>query len=216
MTYFTHQLFFYGGRAIARKSISALRREEIIIAFYDIVAEKGIGKATTRHIAESVGCSLGMLHHYFANKEEIVLAVLDYASVEYDNQRQQEISTFDSVTERLQLLIAWYFDINEFDLKWFRNLTEFRSLALTNHAVAEALKRFFLRGKKLIKILIEEGIETKEFRKQDPDLVSNLILGSLEGVVALWLIDPDSTPLPDIGKEIQRLSLQYLGAAPIE
>ncbi len=200
------------GRIIARKQISEIRREEIIEAFYSVVAERGLSSATTRQIAEAAGCSLGMLHHYFVNKEAMILAVVDYTVKKYVTQLQEELSTFESVSSRLRYLISWYSEIDAFDLKWFINLTEFRSLARTNQAVADALRAFFLIAKNLLIEQIKEGIESKEFREVDPVIVSNLILGSLEGAVALWLIDSGSTPLAAIGEEMERLYLDYLTA----
>ena len=55
------------------------RRQDISVAAAKIIAEKGIEALTTRCLSQELGCSLGALSHYFANKEEIILAALKLA-----------------------------------------------------------------------------------------------------------------------------------------
>ncbi len=140
----------------------------------------------------------------------MILGVVDYTVRKYIRQLQVEFSKYDSVSERIRFVIAWYTEIDSFDLKWFLNLSEFRSLGRTNRKVAEALKQFFLSGKKLLVEHLEEGIASGELRNIDASTVANLIFGSLEGAVSLWLIDPDSTDLESMGREMQNMFLQYL------
>ncbi|HEY3506103.1 MAG TPA: TetR/AcrR family transcriptional regulator [Actinocatenispora sp.] len=49
------------------------RREQIIRATVDVVAERGYGYASLANIAEAAGVSKGLLSHYFGNKDELML-----------------------------------------------------------------------------------------------------------------------------------------------
>ena len=55
------------------------RREEVAGAAARLIAEKGLEALTTRALAKSLGCSIGVLSHYFSSKEEIVIAAFRWA-----------------------------------------------------------------------------------------------------------------------------------------
>lgn len=52
------------------------RRREIVEASWRVISADGLAGVTMRKIADAAGCSTGRLTHYFANREEIVLAAL--------------------------------------------------------------------------------------------------------------------------------------------
>jgi TetR/AcrR family transcriptional repressor of bet genes len=52
------------------------RRRELVDATWAVVAAEGIEAATVRRIAEQAGCTTGRITHYFADKEEVLVAAL--------------------------------------------------------------------------------------------------------------------------------------------
>jgi AcrR family transcriptional regulator len=54
----------------------AQRRRELVAATWAVVAAEGIEGATVRRIAEEAGCTTGRITHYFADKEEVLVAAL--------------------------------------------------------------------------------------------------------------------------------------------
>jgi AcrR family transcriptional regulator len=53
-----------------------LRRAELVGATWRVIADEGIGAATIRRIAEVAECTTGRVTHYFASKDEVLLAAL--------------------------------------------------------------------------------------------------------------------------------------------
>jgi TetR/AcrR family transcriptional repressor of bet genes len=54
----------------------APRRRERVAATWAVVAAEGLEAATVRRIAEEAGCTTGRITHYFADKEEVLVAAL--------------------------------------------------------------------------------------------------------------------------------------------
>ena len=52
------------------------RRREVLTAARRVIVRDGIDAATTRAIAKEAGYSNGVLAHYFADKDEILLSAL--------------------------------------------------------------------------------------------------------------------------------------------
>jgi AcrR family transcriptional regulator len=67
-----------GGRSKARaKTGKVNRKDQILSATEKILRSRGLSGATTRQIAETVGCSEGALYVHFKGRVELLLAVLE-------------------------------------------------------------------------------------------------------------------------------------------
>ncbi len=109
------------------------RREEVAEAAARLIASKGLEALTTRALAKSLGCSIGVLSHYFSSKEEIVIAAFRWADQRID-LRMQEAST-----QQGNLSLDQFFPIikaglpldEESDLEW-RVRLNLHTFALTH------------------------------------------------------------------------------------
>jgi AcrR family transcriptional regulator len=54
------------------------RREELVLAAYRKIAERGFEGLRTRDVAAEVGVNIATLHYYFPTKESLIRAVLDH------------------------------------------------------------------------------------------------------------------------------------------
>jgi len=58
---------------------SEKRREQLVLAAYREIAERGFEGLRTREVAAEVGVNIATLHYYFPTKESLIRAVLDHA-----------------------------------------------------------------------------------------------------------------------------------------
>lgn len=70
-------------RTSAKPAKAAARRAEIIEAARDLYEEKGLSKTSIQDIADRVGVTRSLFYHYFKDKDELTLAVLDSLVAEY-------------------------------------------------------------------------------------------------------------------------------------
>ena len=195
---------------MGRKSIAEIRRAEIVEAFFEVVAEKGFLEATMREVAEAAGCSQAMLHHYFENKEAMVLGVMEHMVTTYTAEIRDEIAKRDSAVDRMRFLFSWFLNPQRFDIQFSRAWMEFWVLSKTNPAIAKAITQCYSGVKNIIAGIIRDGIKSKEFRKVDPDVTANMILGSLEGGTVLHVVDKQTLPVETSSRERADLFLYFL------
>lgn len=195
---------------MGRKSIADIRRKEFTEAFFKVVAEKGLAGATVREITEAAGFSQGMLHHYFANKEAMVLEVMDYVVTTYMAEFQEGILKCDTAADRLKFVIFWFNDLNRFNLDFSRAWMEFWVFSKANQGVSKALQECYKTVKNIIFHIIRDGMRTGEFRKVNPVIVANLLLACMEGSTMLWVVDTKATPVKSMGKQTIELFLHHL------
>src|SRR5258706_12308284 len=54
------------------------RRRSLVLAAYQLIAEKGFEQLRTRDIAARAGVNIATLHYYFARKEDLIPEVVDH------------------------------------------------------------------------------------------------------------------------------------------
>lgn len=90
-------------------SLSVLhRKEQLIITVIDIIDELGIQKLTTKEIAKRQNVSEATLFRHFKNKNELLIAVLDYFSQFDDDIFQSAKMKQLNAVESLKYLVNSY------------------------------------------------------------------------------------------------------------
>src|SRR6266480_2488830 len=64
--------------ASARTTHGHERHHSLVLAAYDLIAEKGFEELRTRDVAMRAGVNIATLHYYFARKEDLIDGVVDY------------------------------------------------------------------------------------------------------------------------------------------
>jgi AcrR family transcriptional regulator len=197
---------------MGRKPIAEIRREEIIDAFYKVVSEKGFANATVREVARVAGCSYRMLHHYFANKEEIIVAFIKRLTEENIGQIRKQASEFTTFSDRRKYLWSVASDAMPalFSLEICRAWIDSWALAKTHPEVSEALQEYYNGNRNLLAEFVREGIKMGEFRKVDPEIAASLILAVLEGIMVIWVVNRDGLQVEAICKEFPEWFNRYL------
>src|SRR5437763_15073184 len=62
----------------SRTTQGSERRRSLVLADYDLIAEKGFEDLRTRDVAMRAGVNIATLHYYFASKEDLIDGVVDY------------------------------------------------------------------------------------------------------------------------------------------
>ncbi|MBI5118685.1 TetR/AcrR family transcriptional regulator [Candidatus Poribacteria bacterium] len=200
---------------MARKTIAEIRKDEIIKAFFKVVSEKGIAKATIREVATAAGCNRGILHHYFAGKEEIIKGAVDYVMTIYKAELLEGLSECDSATSRIKYLVSWFFDLCRFNLDFSRAWMEFVNLSKYDPTVSSTIRDCYEEVKGVFAKTIREGIRSGEFRKLNPVVTANVIMANLEGATLLWVVDAEKTPVKNMGKQIEDMITKYLASGQL-
>lgn len=82
-----------------------MRRSQIIAAARSIVAARGLAALTFGALEEELGYSRGVLTYHFADKEEIVAALLESAVAEVDAATTEKIGAAASLEERVRAVL---------------------------------------------------------------------------------------------------------------
>ncbi|MCF8069491.1 MAG: TetR/AcrR family transcriptional regulator [Desulfobacterales bacterium] len=195
---------------IERKSIAEIRKEEIILAFINVVAEKGFSKATTREIAKAADCSLGMLHHYFKNKDQMIRESMDYTIAAYKIDFDKMISDYDTAEDQLKAFINSLIELDAFNIAWAKIFHEFRASTKIDPENIIVILKYHDQDKAFIGNIIKRGIESGEFKDNIQESTIDMILGSAYGILSLWFIDQNTVSLKEMGKQHSEMVINFL------
>jgi AcrR family transcriptional regulator len=156
-----------------------------------LVAEGGFKLLTISKIAESAGVATGTVYKYFSNKAELCVQVFKQATEKEIEQVHNAVFSDDCETNKERLLKG----IDVFS----RRAIQGRQLAFA--LIAEPVEpevdaeRLIYREAyaKIFSELIDQGIKTKEFPKQDISISAAALVGALSEA----LVGPLNIPMPN-------------------
>lgn len=88
-----------------RKSLTAIRREELVQATISVIAEGGLAGATLASIAKRAEMSPALVNHYFDGKDELLALALRRVSSLLRDEIQRLLPANPSPEQRLRAII---------------------------------------------------------------------------------------------------------------
>ena len=177
-----------------RKKVSAkrralpkeVRREQLIQATMQCIAEHGLSGVTMARVTGTAGLSLGIANLHFESKEKLLLATLEHVTSEY-NQGQSGIAAdhdYSSIREQIDALLDFDFSAKVMEKAklavWFAFLGEAKS----RPTYQKICSRQDNRAEELLTDLFQQAIDEGGYQKVDANL---LAAGYISLVDGLWL-----------------------------
>lgn len=90
---------------MARASNTEERRAQIVRGLQRVMAERGYERASVGAIARAAGLAPGLVHYHFANKEAILLALVEHIADRLEQRLERRLQVAGSPWERLDAFI---------------------------------------------------------------------------------------------------------------
>jgi AcrR family transcriptional regulator len=164
------------------------KRTELLGAAISVIAQDGFAGASLRKVAERAGCSTGTVTYYFANKEEMMAAVIE-----------NQFDVFDAMLRGDDKGI----DIRGGFKRWLDSLSAtgpvewvatFQLLAHARHepALAAVYQRRYARYRDVFTAMLAKGQRQGTIRKDIPaDLLADQLSAMGDGWMMWFPIEPE-------------------------
>ena len=167
---------------MTRKRIADERRQQIIDGLYECLACAGHEKTTIKDIARAAGVSYGVIHYYFDNKKEIVLALVEDYVKRHENLWGTLVNPADSAWERLRKMVSLAVDRFVFEQKTNMVFLNLYQMASSDDDIRNCLMSSYEHFRKAVRDILEYGISSGQFADTSPERFDILFVGLIEGV----------------------------------
>ena len=189
----------------AGQTVSEKRRQELVLAAYREIAERGFEGLRTREVADSVGINIATLHYYFPTKESLIRAVLDHAMNRFRSTLAPHGSPADQLRNYLRSVRTLLMEEPELGAV----MAELALRSVRDASIGSIMNQMYdtwhvtLRG--LLRRAVREGGLRPEL---DSDAVAALIIATLTSMTLPVMTDPSR------GDRALRQLERWLGVGP--
>jgi AcrR family transcriptional regulator len=185
--------------ANAARRTHAERRDEaekrLLDAAISLVAKGGLERLTLADVGEAAGYSRGLPAHYFGGKAGLIVTLASRL-IERFGKALGRVERHPPGLERLIGTVRFYLDSARRDAVATRALTVLLGEGQTNALIRDQLAELNARSVGAIEANLVAGLRSGEIRAGvDAHAQALLILATLRGAVAQWLMDPERVDL---------------------
>jgi TetR/AcrR family transcriptional regulator, cholesterol catabolism regulator len=143
-----------------------------------LFATRGFDGTSIRDIANAVGISNAALYHYFADKDELLARIVINVIERQCELMERRIVPGDPPAEKLRAFMRAYADF--FEENMAESIASSRSFsALENPVQRERAIYWRDRYENMLRAIVQEGMDSGEFREGDVALTGRAVLSCL-------------------------------------
>jgi AcrR family transcriptional regulator len=164
------------------------RREAIVDAALVVARGKGLAATTVRDVADEMGSSSGLIHHYFATMEDVLAAAFERVAAADLEATARAVAAAPDPTSAM---VAFFRSYARADADWaFQLWLDAWAEAARRPAIQSTSRRLNLAWQALLERTIRSGVEAGTFVCDDPAAAAWRIMSLLDGL-ALQLVAHD-------------------------
>lgn len=168
------------------------RIEDIFEAALQCFNETGYAATSMENIAAKAHISKGGMYHYFGSKRELFLNLFRYRVNKYFNEMKSYMKEEDTPEQRIRTLVREAGQILKRNEGFYRFCLEFLSKGARDAEIRKIMTGFYKDCVITFRDLVEEGIETGNFKEIDSEKAARAIYFLFMGVYFTYFsVDPD-------------------------
>jgi len=191
------------------------RRLEVSEAAWRVIVREGLDRTSLRAIAQEMGCTTGVVTHYFRNKQELILFALHRVTEKLTTFMEEAIESVSGV-ERLTAMLSAFLPLDTERQNILRVWIAFLGYAVGRENLMAAHQH---SAAQLRALLVEElqQLQADRLVRQeiDPEIEANVLLALVNGVSLDWLIQANRLTSDRQQFAIQRYANELLAEKPV-
>lgn len=173
---------------MARPSVEAERREQILAATREVVAEKGFRAMRVSDVALRSGASTGTVHYYFETKRDLMHAAFEWNFHASQARRNPLVNSAEDPRDRLRAFLSSYLPVDEVVIESWHMWIELWTAALHDPVLRELNETVYAEWRRTVADIIREGQGEGFFVEGDPTLLANGLVSMVDGLALQVLL----------------------------
>lgn len=160
-------------------SKSERTRLKIMASAAKVFNEKGFDNASIQDIADDAGIAKGTIYYYVDKKEDLLHSLVRFAKARLFAKAEKSLGKAATASEKIEIIIRNHVKI----VKTVGPVMPFfaQSMVSDDSKTRDIMAGFRKEYLGLLRSIIEEGIESGEFRKVDPEKAAVAVLSLVIG-----------------------------------
>jgi AcrR family transcriptional regulator len=187
-------------KKLTKSEQAYIRRNQIIDTALKLFAEKGFSNTTIKDISEAAGTSLGLMYHYFASKDDLLIAVFERHSFLEPLRNMLNIRDTKPVRDVLYTIASGFYELLK-DKKELVNIV-FNEMRI-NQSLNQSWVIIPAEGIRLLSTYLKANIDSGKLKPHNTEVAARTMLYT----AIMHFITQDFFPESDLTTE------QYLRQA---
>jgi AcrR family transcriptional regulator len=181
---------------VARPSVEAERREQILSAACEVIADRGMQSLRLSDVAKKAGVSSGTVHYYFDTKRDVINAAfeLNYERSIEGRRAMLAGDQTDSLAT-LRALAHSNLPVTEASIRAWRVWAELWAEGMRDETLQEINARLYGQWRDLVRDLVAHGQERGQIIEGDADVFADVLVSMIDGMSIQNLMHSPEMPL---------------------
>jgi AcrR family transcriptional regulator len=182
------------------------RREELASAVWRLASHDGLDAVTIRAVAAEAGWSTGALHHYFGDKEELLLFAFQTVADRVSRRVEVAKAAARGPLELVRALLAMGLPLDEERRDETRLWFAFLGLALTRPSLARAQRLAYRAWRGLVADALRDAKEQGDLDVAvDVEREAAGLVALVDGLAVQASFDPECLDVGLVDERLERL-----------
>jgi AcrR family transcriptional regulator len=167
---------------MARPSVEAERREQILRATCEVISDKGINALRVTDVAKRAKISTGSVHYYFETKRDLTHAAFKWNFARSLARRESILTRPANPRERLRAFVNSYLPRDDETSAAWRVWAETWVEALHDPDLRKLNDQVYGQWRSMIAQIIRDGQAEGVIVDGDPVLLANIVVSTIDGL----------------------------------
>jgi len=181
--------------AMARTSVTAVRRQQIIDATIRVMATKGWNETSIDEITREAGVSRGLVAYHLKDKAQLLSGVLARCQDTYSATVAGAVAASPDPIQQIRNATRRAVLMARDDPASYEVFMHFSASARSDPELAAQVRDLYRGFRRAIAEGIRRGQASGHFRPVDPDIAAARHVGAIIGLALQWLVDPEGFDL---------------------
>jgi AcrR family transcriptional regulator len=195
---------------MSKADLAAERKMQIINATIECIARYGYHNFSMQDVARVADVSKGIIHYYFLNKEDLMMAVLERVAGDIEGLMAGMTERTQDPIEQLRQMMRICFSIVQHKREYYCINMDFWTQINQKEKVRLAVAKHYGKFRNTTAQIVQAGVDAGLFKPIDPIHAASVIIAIVDGISLQWLFEEASFPYDAMIKTSEEVVLRFL------
>lgn len=195
---------------MSKPELAQERKGQIIAATIECISRYGYNNFSMQDVARIADVSKGIIHYYFLNKEDLMMAVLDRVAGDIEGLLNDVMNRTSDPIERMRYLVQTCFLVVREKREYYCINIDFWTQINQKESVRQAIASHYAKFRAAAAVILQQGIDSGTFRTSNATLLASAVIAVVDGISLQWLFDANAFQFDEMVKGCEEYILRLV------